>query len=75
LEEDKWIGWGLGSWPSSSSDLNPIENLWHILCSNIHKRRVQPRNEEDLTQALMDEQEKLDMEVVNKLCLSMPRRL
>ena len=36
---------------------------------------VRPRNEEDLTQALMEEWEKLDMELVNKLCLSMPRRL
>ena len=43
--------------------------------SNIRKRMVRPRNEEDLTQALMEEWEKLDMELVNKLCLSMPRRL
>jgi transposase len=33
----------------SSPDLNPIENLWHILLHNTHKRKVQPRNEEALT--------------------------
>jgi transposase len=61
--------------PSSSPDLNPIENLWHILRNNIRKRKVQPRNEEALTVALQEEWEKLDMELVNRLCLSMPRRL
>jgi len=75
LEEDGWIGWGPGSWPSSSPDLNPIENLWHILRSNIRKRKVQPRNEEALTQALLEEWEKLDLELANKLCLSVPKRL
>ena len=75
LEEDGWIGWGPGSWPSSSPDLNPIENLWHILRSNIRKRNVQPRNEEGLMQALLEEWEKLDLELVNKLYLSMPKRL
>jgi len=75
LEADGWIVWGPGSWLSSSPDPNPIETLWHILCSDIHKRRVQPKNEEQLTQALLEEWEKLDMELVNRLCLSMPRRL
>lgn len=75
LEQDGWIGWGPGSWPSSSPDLNPIENLWHILRSNIRKRKVQPRNKEQLIVALQEEWEKLNMELINKLCLSMPRRL
>ena len=73
--EVRWIGWGPGTWPSSSLDLNPIENLWHILRSNIRKRKVQPRNKKALIEALQEEWEKLDMEVVNRLCLSMPRRL
>jgi hypothetical protein len=37
------IGWGPGTWPSSSPDLNPIKNLWHILRGNIRKRKRQPQ--------------------------------
>jgi DDE superfamily endonuclease len=66
---------GTRIWPSSSPDLNPIENLWHILCSNIRKRRVQPRNKEALIDALQEEWGKIDIEKVRNLCLSMPRRL
>ena len=75
LEQDGWQGWGPGTWPSSSPDLNPIENLWHILRSNIRKRRVQPRNSKALIEALQEEWAKIDMEMVGTLCLSMPRRL
>ena len=75
LEEVGWIGWGPGTWPSNSPDLNPIENLWHILRSNIRKRKVQPRTKEALIEALQEEWSKLDIEMVNKLCESMPRRL
>ena len=56
-------------------DLNPIENLWHILHSNIRKRKVQLKNVEQLTMALQEEWKKLDMELVNRLQLRMPRRL
>jgi len=75
LEKDGWIGWGPGSWPSNSPDLNPLENLWHVLRSNIRKRKTQPRTKEALIEALQEEWKKLKMEVVNKLCDSMPRRL
>ena len=75
LEQMGWVGWGPGSWPSNSPDLNPIENLWHVLRSNIRKRKRQPRNKEELISALREEWKKLDMNIVNGLVDSMPWRM
>jgi transposase len=75
LEKDGWIGWGPGTWPASSPDLNPIENLWHILRSKIRKRKQQPRTKDALIEALKEEWANLDMGIVNDLIDSMPRRM
>jgi hypothetical protein len=40
---------------------------------NIRKRRVQPRNKQALIEALQEEWEKLDIEMVNYYCDCMPR--
>ena len=70
-----WEGWGPGTWPSNSPDLNPLENLWHIVRSRVKKRRPSPLTKAALGRALQEEWERLDVQEVNNLCDSMPQRL
>jgi len=62
LEEDDYIDWGFEIWSVNSSDLNLIENLWHILRSNIRKRKHQSRNKKELIETLMKEWKKIEHE-------------
>jgi transposase len=74
-QQDGWQGWGPGTWPANSPDLNPLENLWHLLRTNVKKRDPKPMRKEDLIEALKEEWEKLDIKKVNALIDSMPRRM
>ena len=64
LEKDGIIFWGPGVWPANSPDLNPIENLWHILPTNIRKRPHVPSSIEELIAALKEEWAKIDIKPI-----------
>jgi len=59
--------------PPQSPDVNPIENLWHILDLQIRKRKISNKN--DLKKVLLEEWSKISPETTQKLVESMPNRL
>jgi hypothetical protein len=75
-EEGIWSGQlGAGAWPANSLDLNPIEDLWHVLRANAKKRKPKVLRKEDLIAAIKEEWENMDIKVINRLIMSMRRRL
>jgi len=60
-------------WPPQSPDLNPIENLWSILDKKC--RRREPKNARELFEDLQEAWNALEVELLQKLVDSMPRRL
>ena len=60
-------------WPSSSPDLNPIENFWDVLEDRVKKHH--PKNKEELALVLMEEWDKIELPVLVKLVRSVPSRL
>ena len=74
-EECGLSSWGPGFWPANSPDLNPIENVWHILWSNVRKRRPQPMKKSELIEALKEEWARLDMNKTNGLIRCFPKRM
>ena len=62
-------------WPAQSPDLNPTEHLWDRLERAIRERPVRPTNIKDLTTVLIEEWNKLPLEVLQKHVDSMPCRV
>jgi len=61
------------SWPGQSPDLNPIENLWAYLKTQVQKRK--PKNVVELDEIVHEEWSKLDDQILTNLVESMPRRI
>lgn len=61
-------------WPSMSPDLNPIEHIWDLLDRRIRKRPITPQTLQQLTEALIEEWERIPQEDIRRIIRSMPRR-
>lgn len=62
-------------WPSSSPNLNPIENLWGILARRVYKKGRQFENKGDLEYQLIKTWEEIDSSELRTLIDPMIRRL
>lgn len=59
-------------WPANSPDLNPIENLWHVVKKKVSNKRNSSHNE--LYEAFVEAWNSIPLEKCMKLLESMPRR-
>ena len=62
-------------WPARSPDLNPMENLWSILCNDVYAHNAQYHSTDDLMEAIEAAWERVPLEILKKLCDSMVDRI
>ena len=74
-EQGKRQGFTYLNHPPYSPDLNPIENLWAMLKSRLHKLERKPTNEEELFETLQELWWGIEQEKIDAVIDSMPRRL
>ena len=61
--------------PAQSPDMNPIEHVWKVLKEQVNKRPRLPKNAEELKVVLLEEWEKIDINLINHLIESMEDRV
>ena len=62
-------------WPSRSPDMNPIEHAWDLLKRDVRQQENPPQDAAELAQAVAEAWQRLPQTTVNRLVLSMPRRI
>ncbi len=62
-------------WPPSCPDLNPIENIWHLIKQCIKSRRPCPRHIAELRQAVREEWEAITLDEICYFVDTMPDRI
>ncbi|GFW52526.1 transposable element Tcb2 transposase [Trichonephila clavipes] len=60
-------------WPARSPDLNPIENVWDALGTQVAGRNYPPTNKNTLIRALTEEWDKLPQQLLDNVVQSMLR--
>ena len=75
LEGKRIKGDRIMEWPTSSPDLNPIENVWSILKRKLYEGRKQYRNKLDLWEAIKSIFAEVAPEEIDNLTNSMDDRL
>ena len=63
------------NWPPHSPDLNPIENVWAMMCQTMYHQGKSYTNTEDLWEAIKDAWQKIDGQKIRNLYNSMTRQL
>ena len=63
------------NWPANSPDMNPIENCWKLLSSEVYKNGKIFSNKASLWNSIQRAWDSLDDNIVKNLCLSFEKRL
>ena len=63
------------NWPPQSPNVNPIENLWHIVKVRRQAKYGMPLDKADLIDQVFDIWESIEDKLVETLCDSVSRRL
>ncbi|KAG2978279.1 hypothetical protein PC118_g12384 [Phytophthora cactorum] len=61
-------------WTARSPDLNPIENLWSIMTRQVYANGKQYSSVGEITEALYETWDAIEMDTIKSLIESMPRR-